>query len=41
MINELLAEQLQVKMRRNFNTADGIWEELFNDGLFVHDDRRR
>eukprot|EP00592_Proboscia_alata_P024944 CAMPEP_0194446346 /NCGR_PEP_ID=MMETSP0176-20130528/128384_1 /TAXON_ID=216777 /ORGANISM="Proboscia alata, Strain PI-D3" /LENGTH=861 /DNA_ID=CAMNT_0039273043 /DNA_START=156 /DNA_END=2741 /DNA_ORIENTATION=+ len=32
-INELLAERLQAKMRRDFNTADGIQEELFDNGV--------
>jgi len=41
MSNELLEKRLQAKMRRNFNTVDGIQEELFDNGVFVHDARRR
>ena len=36
-INALLAERLQAKLSRDFNTADGIQAELIENGVYVHD----
>jgi len=36
-IHELLADRLQAKLRRDFDTADGIQYTLIEAGVFVHD----
>lgn len=36
-IDELLAERLQAKLKKDFNVADGIQDTLFNAGVFVMD----
>ena len=36
-IHALLAERLQAKLSRDFNTADGIQAELIENGVYVHD----
>jgi cysteinyl-tRNA synthetase len=36
-IHELIAERLQCKMSRDFNTADAIQADLIAAGVYVHD----
>lgn len=36
-IHQLLAERLQAKLARDFNTADDIQAELISNGVYVHD----
>jgi len=36
-IHDMLAERLQCKLARNFRVADAIQNELYQNGVFVHD----
>jgi len=40
-IHELLADRLQAKLRKDFDTADGIQYNLIESGVFVHDGNKQ